>query len=82
MGIVMQKMDMFKTSSRLLFLIILFQFLQFSVFVVLSGDAFSLALLLRLLHQRRRLHTKPSLHSKNVWQLLGICCVLWPRSCC
>ena len=36
---------------------------------------FSLALLLRLLHQRRRLHTKPSLYSKNVWQLLGVCCV-------
>ena len=33
---------------------------------------FSLALLLRLLHQRRRLHTKPSLYSKNVWQLLGV----------
>ena len=36
---------------------------------------FSLALLLWLLHQRRRLHTKPSLYSKNVWQLLGVCCV-------
>ena len=37
--------------------------------------SFSLALLLRLLHQSRRLHTKPSLYSKNVWQLLGVCCV-------
>ena len=36
---------------------------------------FSLALLLRLLHQRRRLHTKPFLYSKNIWQLLGVCCV-------
>ena len=65
---------MFKTGGRASFLIILFQFLQYYVFVVLSGDAFapfSLALLLRLLHQRRRLHTKPSLYSKNVWQLLG-----------
>ena len=32
------------------FLIILFQFLQYYVFVVLSGDVFSPALLLRLLH--------------------------------
>ena len=30
---------MFKTSDRALFLIILFQFLQYYVFVVLSGDA-------------------------------------------
>ena len=77
-GIVMYKTDMFKTSGRASFLIILFQFLQYYVFVVLNGDAFapfSLALLLRLLHQRRRLHTKPSLYSKNVWQLLGVCCV-------
>ena len=33
---------MFKTSGRALFLIILFQFLQYYVFVVLSGDAFAL----------------------------------------
>ena len=39
---------------------------------------FSPELLLRLLHQRRRLHTKLSLHSKNVWQLLGVCCVRGP----
>ena len=32
---------MFKTSGRASFLIILFQFLQYYVFVVLSGDAFS-----------------------------------------
>ena len=64
---------MFKTSGRASFLIILFQFLQYYVFVVLCGDAFSQALLLRLLHQRKRLHTQPSLHSENVWQLLGIC---------
>ena len=69
---------MFKTSGRASFLIKLFQFLQYYVFVVLSGDAFSPTLLLRLLHQRRRLHTKPSLHSNNVWQLLGVCCVSWP----
>ena len=37
-------MDMFKTSGRASFLIILFQFLQYYVFVVLSGDAFSPAL--------------------------------------
>ena len=43
------------------------------VTVVLSGDAFSPAL--RLLDQRRRLHTKPSLHLKNVWQVLGVCCL-------
>ena len=66
-GIVMLKTDMFKTSGRASFVIILFQFLQYYVFVVLSGNAFSPALLLRLLHQRRRrLHTKPSLFSKNV----------------
>ena len=47
---------MFKTSGRASFLIILFQFLQYYVFVELFGDAFSPALLLRLLHQRRRLH--------------------------
>ena len=46
MGIVMWKTDMFKTSGRPSFLIILFQFLQYYVFVVLSGDAFSGALLL------------------------------------
>ena len=50
---------MFKTSGRVSFLIILFQFLQYYAFVVLSGDAFSPALLLQLLHQRRRLHTNP-----------------------
>ena len=33
---------MFKTSGRASFLIILFQFLQYYVFVVLSGDAFAL----------------------------------------
>ena len=63
---------MFKASGRVSFLIILFQFFQYYIFVVLSGDAFAPALLLRLLHQRRRLYTKPSLHSKNVWQLLGV----------
>ena len=64
---------MFKTSGRASFLIILFQFLQYYVFVVLSGDVFalfSLALLLRPLHQRRRLHTKPSCTQRtfgNYW---------------
>ena len=33
---------MFKTSGRASFLIILFHFLQYNVFVVLSGDAFAL----------------------------------------
>ena len=33
---------MFKTSGRASFLIILFQFLQYYVFVVLSGDTFAL----------------------------------------
>ena len=33
---------MFKTSGRASFQIILFQFLQYYVFVVLSGDAFAL----------------------------------------
>ena len=33
---------MFKTSGRASFLIILFLFLQYYVFVVLSGDAFAL----------------------------------------
>ena len=32
---------MFKTSGRASFLIILFQFLQYYVFVVLSGDVFA-----------------------------------------
>ena len=41
-GIVMYKTDMFKTSGKASFLIILFQFLQYYVFVVLSGDAFAL----------------------------------------
>ena len=62
---------MFKTSGRASFLIILFLFLQYYVFAVLSGDAFSPALLLLLLHHRRSLHTKPSLQSKksfgNYW---------------
>ena len=39
-GIVMKKTDMFETSGRASLLIILFQFLQYYVFVVLSGDAF------------------------------------------
>ena len=56
MGIVMCKTEMFKTSGRASFLIILFQFLQYYVFVVLSSDAFSPALLLQLMLQRRRLH--------------------------
>ena len=38
----MKETDMFKTSSRASFLIILFQFLQYYVFVVLSCDAFAL----------------------------------------
>ena len=33
---------MFKTSGKASFLIIFFQFLQYYVFVVLSGDAFAL----------------------------------------
>ena len=41
-GIVMKKTDMFKTSGRASFLIIIFQFLQYYVFVVFSGDAFAL----------------------------------------
>ena len=41
-SIVMLKTDMFKTSGRASFLIILFQFLQYCVFVVLSCDAFAL----------------------------------------
>ena len=60
---------MFKTSDRASFLIIVFQLLQYYVFVVLYGDVcchFPSALLLRFLHQRRKLHTKPSFHSKTV----------------
>ena len=69
---------MFKTSGRASFLIILFS--VSSVLRLYSTFrwcfcTFSLALLLRLLHQRRRLHRKLSLYSKNVWQLLGVCCV-------
>ena len=41
-GIVMYKTDIFKTSGRASFLIILFQFLQYYIFVVLSSDAFAL----------------------------------------
>ena len=40
--IVIQKTDMFKTSNMASFLIILFQFIQYFVFVVLYGDAFGL----------------------------------------
>ena len=40
-SIVIQKTDMFKTSGRAPFLIILFQFLQYYVFVVLSLDVFA-----------------------------------------
>ena len=63
---------MFKTSDRVSFLIF-FRLLQYYVFVVLYSDVicpFPPALLLRLLHLRRKLHTKPSLHSKlfgNNW---------------
>ena len=63
---------MFKTSDRASFLIF-FRFLQYYVFVVLNGDVFcpfSLALLLRLLHQRRKLHTKLSCTQRpfgNYW---------------
>ena len=61
---------MFKTIDNASFLIIFFLLLQYYVFVVLSGDVFcpfSQALLLRLLYQRVKLHTKPTLHSKTVW---------------
>ena len=61
---------MFKTSNRASFLIIFFRLLQYYVFVVLSGDVFCpfpQALLLRLLHQRRKLYTEPTLHSKTIW---------------
>ena len=54
---------MFKTSDRATFLIIFFRLLQYYVFAMLNGDVFcpfSSALLLRLLHQRRILHTKLS----------------------
>ena len=64
---------MFKTSDRASFLIIFFLLLQYNVFVVLSSNVFCpfpQALSLRLLHQRRKSHTKPTLHSKplgNYW---------------
>ena len=64
---------MFKTSDRALFLIIFFRLLQYYIFVVLNGDVFcpfSSALLLRLLHQRRKLHTKLSCSQRpfgNYW---------------
>ena len=65
---------MFKTSDRASFLIIFFLLLQYYGFVVLSGDIFlpfPQELLLQLLHQSRKLHTKLSLHSKfffgNYW---------------
>ena len=38
----MWKTDMFKASGRAWFLILLFQFLQYYVFVVLSSDDFAL----------------------------------------
>ena len=65
---------MFKTSGRASFLIIPFQFLQYYVFVVLSGDAFalfSLALLLRLLHQRRRFAYKTFFVLKERLAIIG-----------
>ena len=61
---------MFKTSDRASFLIIFLRLLQYYVFVVLSGDVFCpfpQAFLLLLLHQRRKLNTKPTLHSLTVW---------------
>ena len=64
---------MFKTSDRASFLIIFFRLLQYYVFVVLNGDVFlpfSSALLLRLLHQKRKLHTKLSCTKRpfgNYW---------------
>ena len=66
---------MFKTSGRASFLIILFQCLQYYVFVVLSGDAFSPALLLRLLHQRRRSHTKTFFAPKERLAIFCLDCV-------
>ena len=78
-GIVMQKTDMFKTSGRASLLIILFQFLQYYVFVVLSGDAFALFhwhfYCDSFTREEDCIKKKPSLYSKNVWQLLGVCCV-------
>ena len=64
---------MFKTSDRVSFLIILFQFLQYYVFVVLSGDAFafSTSILLQLLQQIRKVHTKSYLHFKNRLAIIG-----------
>ena len=68
-GIVMLKTDMFKTSGRASFLLIFFQFLQYYVFVVLSGDAFA------LFHWHFYCDSFTREDSKNVWQLLGVCCV-------
>ena len=49
---------MFKASGRASFLVILIQFLQYYVFVVLSGDTFSPALLLRLLPYEKKIAYK------------------------
>ena len=75
-GVVMYKTDMFKTSGRASFLIILFQFLQYYVFVVFSGDAFA------LFHRHfycdsftREEDCIQNLLCTHLWQLLGVCCV-------
>ena len=70
---------MFKTSGRASFLIILFQFLQYYVFVVFPCDAFDLFnrhfYCDSFTREEDCIQKKPFLDSKNVWQLFGACCV-------
>ena len=60
--------DMFKTSGMASFLIILFQFLQYYIFVVLSSDAFALFHWHFYCDPFTREENR--MHSKAVWQLL------------
>ena len=69
---------MFKTSDRASFLIIFFRLLQYYIFVVLNGDGvcpFFISTFIAPPSPQKKIAYKTLLHSKTVWQLLGVCYV-------
>ena len=66
---------MFKTSDRASFLIIFFRLLQYYVFEVLNGDVFLpffIGTFIATPSPEQKIAYKTFLHSKTVWQLLGV----------
>ena len=69
---------MFKTSDRASFLIIFFRLLQYFVFVVLNGDVFLpffIGNFIATPSPEKKIAYKTFLHSKTIWELLGVCYV-------